>query len=403
MGISFRLNKRCTVGNLHEISIRLYDHRLNQRAGTRIYLPADLWNEQEGRCRINRRYETPANQQARQAQQQLDNLADYLARRFAASPHHTADWLRRAINEYYTPQGVRPLADYIDQYCTTRNVMPQTRKKMQVLRRLMQQYDQQAARPLTQQLTRQDIETFYTYMLSSGTRSENTARCRLRQLRTLLYYVGKPHPNPFDEYTIPQDAYGTPIYLTREERDFVAIYPDLTLPQRVQRDIFIFQCHTGCRVGDLIRLTPQNVQDGWLVYVPRKTSRAKPFTVEVPLSETARALVNQYQGSDPQGRLFPFVSEQAYNDAIHNILHACACTRPVMVFNPLTQQTSPVPLWKAATSHTARKTFTQLLYTTTNDKRLVASLTGHSETSQAFNRYSEISRDMKAAAVLRSL
>lgn len=271
MGISFRLNKRA-VGNLHEVSIRFYDRRLNQRAGTRIYLPAEAWNAQEGRCRINRRYETPLNKQAREAQQQLDTLADYIARQYAATPHHPADWLRRCVEQYYNPPTEHPLCDYIEQYCTARNVMPETRKKMQVLGRLMQQYDRQSARPLTQQLTRQDIDAFYTYLLSSGERSENTARCRLRQLRTLLYWVGKPHPNPFDDYTIPADAYGTPIYLTREERDFVAIYTDLTLPQQVQRDIFIFQCHTGCRVGDLIRLTPQNVQDGWLVYIPRYRS-----------------------------------------------------------------------------------------------------------------------------------
>ena len=31
-----------------------------------------------------------------------------------------------------------------------------------------------------------------------------------------------------------------------------------------QRDIFVFQCQTGCRVSDLLRLTPGNVQNGIL-------------------------------------------------------------------------------------------------------------------------------------------
>ncbi len=402
MAIVFYLQKR-TVGMLHEISIRLYRGQFDQRTGTRVFVPREAWDKRNGRCLVNRRYETPTNKQAREAQQQLDDIADFVARQYATATQHGADWLARTIERYYQPTNALPLCAYIDRYCTARNVMPQTRKKMQVLGRLMQQYDRQAARPLTQQLTRQDLDAFYTYLIAGGMRSENTARCRLRQLRTLLYWVGKPHPNPFDDYTIAQDAYGTPIYLTREERDFITIYKDLTLPQQVQRDIFIFQCHTGCRVGDLVRLTPQNVQDGWLVYVPRKTSRAKPTTVEVPLSATAREIVNRYQGADLRGRLFPFVSEQSYNEAIHNILRTCACTRPVMVYDPRTQQTSAVPLWKAATSHTARKTFTQIMYAATHDKRLVAALTGHSENSQAFNRYSEISRDIKQAAILSSM
>lgn len=43
-----------------------------------------------------------------------------------------------------------------------------------------------------------------------------------------------------------------------------------------------------------------------------------------------------------------------------------------------------------------RKTFTQIAYTATGDKRLVANMTGHSEHSEAFNRYSEVTRDIKA-------
>ena len=70
-----------------------------------------------------------------------------------------------------------------------------------------------------------------------------------------------------------------------------------------------------------------------------------------------------------------------------------------MVFNPKTFETRPVPLCEVATSHTARKTFIQIAYAATGDKRLVASMSGHSENSQAFNRYSEISRDMKQTAL----
>lgn len=104
-----------------------------------------------------------------------------------------------------------------------------------------------------------------------------------------------------------------------------------------------------------------------------------------------------------RGRLLPFACTQTYNKSIHNILRACCCNRVVLVYNPLTRETNPVPLWAAATSHTARKTFAQMLYAATNDKRLVASLTGHSDNSQAFNRYSEVSAEMKQAAIIKGL
>ena len=397
----FSLSRKQVAGK-SEVLCRFYAGRLNQRAKTGVYVLPQVWNTDEGRCNISKRYESPANAEARQAQAELDNIAAHVFNMYTHTRVFEDDWLQRTIATYYKPQqSRRPLADYIEEYCTARNVMPQTRKKMYVLRNLLNEYAKHNE-ALTQQLTRQDLDCFSCWLLS-GNRSENTTHSKLRQVRTLLYWVGKPYPNPFDNYKIPADAYGTPIYLTKEERDFVTMYNDLSPQQKVQRDIFIFQCHTGCRVGDLIRLTPANICNGWLVYVPRKTSRAKPFTIEIPLSPVALQIVERYRGIDIHNRLLPFATEQGYNRAIHMILKQCACNRSVMVFDPLTRTTTPRQLWEVATSHTARKTFTQILYAATNDKRLVASLTGHSENSQAFNRYSEITRDIKQAAVEKAL
>lgn len=38
-----------------------------------------------------------------------------------------------------------------------------------------------------------------------------------------------------------------------------------------QLDVFIFQCLIGCRVGDLLKMTPDNVVNGQIEYIPRKT------------------------------------------------------------------------------------------------------------------------------------
>ena len=38
----------------------------------------------------------------------------------------------------------------------------------------------------------------------------------------------------------------------------------------VQRDIFVFQCLIGCRVGDLLKMTKSNLIDGAIEYIPRK-------------------------------------------------------------------------------------------------------------------------------------
>ena len=387
------------VAGKAEVRVRFTATGINRRAATGILVPVALWNEDEGRLSISKRYETPDTRSARVAQAKLDTLADailtaYFSDKIAAE---RPDWLQRIITPPATESPA--IREIITDYCDARNVAPATRAKLLALGTHLRAYAQTYGELYADTLTDQDLERFFGYLLRTAGISQNAAACRLRQLRTLVYWHGKPNPNPFDRFTIPACIYGDPIYLTKDERDFVAQYPDLSLPQKRQRDIFIFQCHTGCRVGDLFRLTTANIRDGWLIYTPRKTTRHKPQAVEVPLTETALAIIERYRNIDPRGRLLPFTTEQEYNRAIGRVLSACAIRRPVMVFNPRTFETKPVPLCDVATSHTARKTFIQIAYSATGDKRLVASMSGHSENSQAFNRYSEITRDMKATTL----
>lgn len=57
------------------------------------------------------------------------------------------------------------------------------------------------------------------------------------------------------------------------------------------------------------------------------------------------------------------------------------------------------PLYDVATTHTARKTFIGNLYKKVTDPSLVASLSGHTDSSRAFARYREIDMEMKRELV----
>ena len=102
-------------------------------------------------------------------------------------------------------------------------------------------------------------------------RGQNTINGMLVQLRTFIRWSvaqGLTDNNPFDRYKVKESIYGTPYYLTIEERR--RLY-DVQMPDEALaaiRDIFIFQCCVGCRVGDLVKMTADNVIDGALEYVP---------------------------------------------------------------------------------------------------------------------------------------
>mgnify|MGYP000782394522 FL=1 len=233
-------------------------------------------------------------------------------------------------------------------------------------------------------------------------RGQNTINGVLTKLRTFFIWandVGKTTNNPFRNYTVEECVYGTPYYISIDERNKIyrtnlSRHPQLA----IQRDIFVFQCLIGCRVGDLYKLTCENIIDGAVEYIPRKTKDGHPVTVRVPLNAIAREILAKY--ADYAGTsLFPLMAEQQYNKAIKRIFLAAGLKRRVTILNPLTREAEQRPIWEVASSHMARRTFVGNLYKQVKDPNLVGALSGHKEGSRAFARYRDIDEEMRTELV----
>ncbi|MCD8202752.1 MAG: tyrosine-type recombinase/integrase, partial [Prevotella sp.] len=150
----------------------------------------------------------------------------------------------------------------------------------------------------------------------------------------------------------------------------------------------------GCRVGDLYKLTKDNIVNGALEYIQQKTRNHNPRTIRVPLNSTAKKILERYDDYEGE-HLLPFISEQKYNQAIKEAFKLAGLDRLVTMLNPLTRQPEQHHLYEVATTHTARKTFIGNIYKQVKDPDLVSSLSGHKEGSKAFRRYREIDEEMK--------
>ena len=265
-------------------------------------------------------------------------------------------------------------------------------------------------------------------------RGDNYVKGLLVILRTFFIWAnktGKTQNNPFKERQIKECVYGTPIFITDEERN--QIYEtDLSYDKRLeeQRDIFIFQCLIGCRISDLYSMRRSNIisektSKGYrkcINYIPRKTKEGNPITVSVPLNETALKILKKYEymqnealvdnryskkniakaikvnhaSASSDAPIFPLIAEQRYNEYIKDIFRACGITRVVSVINPTTGEIEQKSIADVASSHLARRTFVGNLYNKVQDPNLVGSLSGHKEGSRAFSRYRTINIDIKA-------
>ena len=233
-------------------------------------------------------------------------------------------------------------------------------------------------------------------------RSKNTMTDLFKKFRAFLNWCYTQEyitHKPFSKFKLETETYGTPFYLTLDELKTIHTTHFKDDPiLNIQKDIFVFQCCVGCRVGDLMKLKKTDIINGNIEYIPHKTIKATGKTVIVPLNNMARELVDKYFNilSD---QLLPFSSPQRYNDDIKTILELCDITRMVTVLDPLTRTEKKVPINTIATSHMARRTFIGNIYKKVKDPNLVASLTGHTEGSKAFSRYRDIDTEMKRELV----
>lgn len=232
-----------------------------------------------------------------------------------------------------------------------------------------------------------------------GQNTMNKYKKLMRRFFNWLNETKRTTNNPCKGMKIESDTYGTPYYLTLAERNKIADWDFSSNPTlEQQRDIFVFHCLVGCRVGDLIRLTPNNINGKILQYMPHKTMGKQPKVVKVALVDRAISIIKKYE-NDGSGKLLPFVSSTKYNKYIKQILLESGITRPVIIRNPKTGEDEKHPINELASSHMARRTFVGTLYEKIKDPAIIGSMTGHSEGSRAFSRYRDITDDIKMDAV----
>ena len=231
---------------------------------------------------------------------------------------------------------------------------------------------------------------------------------KLKAFFVWLHREGKTNNDPWAGKEIGTEIYGNPYYITLDERNKIAdadlseclqqfrennpdswcFFPLSTL--ETQRDIFIFQCLIGCRVGDLEKLTVDKITDGVLEYTPHKTKDGnKAVQATVPLLPRALELIKKYKGVRGNN-LMPCISAQKYNVAIKQIFTIVGINRPVEVRNAKTGEYEMKPINEIASSHLARRTFVGNVYLHAQDPNLIGKMSGHVEGSRAFSRYRNI-------------
>ena len=426
--------------NLAEVLISLKngnDYFVRSKSG--ILVTPD--NFRNGEIVVNRRKVGNDVQYHEDQLKKMNDLCAYIMGKVSDTPKEQINsvWFKEVVDRFNHPEKYAPKVEakksfyeLAEEYLEKKDFSIDHTKAIRVLVRDVARYE--GFRRATEdkafvfdvdKVTRTDIEDFLDYLRNEKSLSEEhpkifqkllksypigvkRGQCKLvvrgdntlvkltKKLKAFfvwLYETDKTKNRPFDGIKIGSEKFGTPYYITIEERNAIADFDfSGSKSLEVQRDIFVFQCFVGCRVGDLIKLTEDNIINGVLVYAPHKTKDEGDQTLQarVPLHPKAVELIEKYKGSVPDGRLFPFITPQKYNEAIKAIFTKVGITRNVVVRNPKSGENEIKPINEIASSHLARRTFVGNAYFKVSDPNIIGKMSGHVEGSKAFSRYRKI-------------
>lgn len=377
------------------------------------------------------RIATEEQQSLRRVREQLDALCARLLDEYESAPRGevSREWMQDAVERFHNPAGTsaKGFFEAFEAFEDAKRGEVSTARmnRYGVTVRALGRWEQVRRRKLSlARFSKEDVQAFEKFLLDEHTLVDDERYADIyggmgpkelpgmRSRNTLLDYTGViraffhwarseklTQADPFEDYTVAAAVYGTPYFISVDELERIRTCDLEKRPEiAAQRDIFVFQCLVGCRVGDLRRFRKGDIVDGVLEYIPHKTKDGKPRTVRVPLNSRAREIVERYAGFRGD-RLLPFISPQKYNEDIKKVFKAAGVTRKVAVLDPLTREEVREPLDEIASSHLARRTFIGNLYRQVKDPNLIGSMSGHAESSRAFARYRDIDDSMKADIV----
>lgn len=132
-------------------------------------------------------------------------------------------------------------------------------------------------------------------------------------------------------------------FLSEEDLDKFAEMKPRTKKQEYIKNVFLICSYTGLRVGDAMRLTPDNIVDGNLHYVAEKTKKSNAIPLKKGLEERIKWIADNKQYA---------VSLSWYDRAVKDMCKSAGITDEVMVYKRGLELKGPK--WKYITSHTAR-------------------------------------------------
>lgn len=172
----------------------------------------------------------------------------------------------------------------------------------------------------------------------------NTAKTILASLKAILkrYADEVDLPAGWEEIATAKGEKPMKTYLTPKEIDQLAAVEARGETERYVQACFLVSCWTGMRVSDARDISEENIKDGVLTYVSKKTGREASIPAKPGILDYIRII------REREGEMYL----ATYNDALRRLARRAGICEPVKIHRA--GRTETVQKWEALSSHSAR-------------------------------------------------
>jgi integrase len=382
------------------------------RGKTNIWIKPANWDGRLNEPRPSRRDQEDISE-CRRVQLALDALSTIVIEKYTEDSGHGKDWLKNTLSEVRFGADGMPLNASKSEFAmlgmgesyklmvdtdSDNNVLaPSTTNTYRAVQKKIERYEREVGKVRVRDFDGERFDSIFLWIRQNYRLSDNTmADMRTKILR--WWHWCQDHDGTLP--TLPSKAgrtkgkaYGTPYYLTKEQRDklYYAEMPDYHTA--LARDFFVFQSLIGCRWSDMLTFTKANIQGDCLVYIAVKTLRSNPQTISVPLHPIAREIIDRYKWCKT---LIPNPKHhETFNARLRRAIKVAGIDCRITIRDCHTGQPRQVMLSEVASSHMARRTFIGCLYEQGFSESDICSMSGHKEGSISIQRYRRVSDERK--------
>lgn len=223
----------------------------------------------------------------------------------------------------------------------------------------------------------------------------NTVARNIGLFKTFMYWALKEkhtYNDKFVEFEKPRKVITKEEALTLEQVNNLFSYNFDKDHLIKARDLFVFQCLTGMRYGEL-KLVNERIIENGMILLKEEKDVSKPYR-EIPLMEVSNYILKKYSYS------LPVISNQKQNEYIKEILRKAGYDYDVEYtkVKGKMQKKFIAPFYQRCSTHTARRTYITVVREYGIDDKTVMSITGHRDL-KTFQLYHKISSERKLNVV----